>query len=409
MILFQPYSEIDLDESPIIALGCGHFFTIETLDGLVGMKEVYGQDQATGHHISLIENSHLAVEVPQCPSCRTPIRQYVTQRYNRLINKAVIDEMTKRFIVSGQQELQNLEGQLKALDNEMENSRHSVIPGVTLPTGNPNARDRILENVRYYFQSINKRYDKARQLEQGIKSFQKRTDTQHQPANKLRQATIHAITKHRALDSAFADLSLHSSVASAQHRGDQRIKHGGHLLHIKMQCLVLEDKFEIVDLVKVKFPVDVLPSDFLGSALVTQAGTFLNLCIQLIDGCNKDKLPRLAVESTLYYSRIARSLGSSGLVNDSDRKTMENHREMAKELLEQAAKLCEQPFKDSKILAEAVDHSLKLLGKEFYAEVTKEEIESIKAAMVSGRGGIATNSGHWYECVNRHPVSSSPR
>jgi hypothetical protein len=164
-----------------------------------------------------------------------------------------------------------------------------------------------------------------------------------------------------------------------------------------MQCLVLEDKFEIVDLVKVKFSVDILPSDFLGSALVTQAGTFLNMCIQLIDGCNKDKLPRLAVESTLYCSRIARALGSSGLVNDSDRKTMENHREMAKELLEQAAKLCEQPLKDSKILAGAVDHSLKLLGKEFYAEVTKRSNPlrrqwSAAAAASPRIPGIGTNA-----------------
>jgi hypothetical protein len=126
----------------------------------------------------------------------------------------------------------------------------------------------------------------------------------------------------------------------------------------------------------------------------------------VIDSCNKEKLPRLAVESTLYYSRIARALGSSGLVNDNDRKTMEGHREMAKDLLEKAAKLCEQPFKDSKALAEAVGHSLKLLGKEFYSEVTKEELESIKAAMVSGPGGIITHSGHWYKCRNGHPVSS---
>jgi hypothetical protein len=407
MIMFQAYSEINLDESPIIALGCGHFFTIETLDGHVSMKEVYEQDQATGRYTSLIENSHLAVEVPQCPNCRTPIRQYVTQRYNRLINKAVIDETTKRFIVSGQQELQNFEEQLRALDKDMEQSRQSMIPPITVPTGPPDARDRGIANVNYVLSELIKvRYNKARHLEQSIRSFQKRTDTQHQPANKLRQATLYAINKHRALDSVLADLSLDSSAATARYGGDQRIKHGGQLIYIKTQCLVLEDKFEVVDVVKAKFPIDVLPSNPLSSTLVAEAGKFLNDCLQVIDGCKREKLPRLAVESTLYYSRIARALGSSGLINDNDRKTMEEHREMAKQLLEKAAKLCEQPFQDSKALAEAVDHSLKLLGKEFYSEVTKEELESIKAAMVSGRGGIATHSGHWYKCRNGHPVSS---
>ncbi len=36
MILFKEYGEIDLDETPVIALDCGHFFTTETLDGTYG-------------------------------------------------------------------------------------------------------------------------------------------------------------------------------------------------------------------------------------------------------------------------------------------------------------------------------------------------------------------------------------
>ena len=33
MIEFKEYGEIDLDETSVIALACGHFFTAETLDG----------------------------------------------------------------------------------------------------------------------------------------------------------------------------------------------------------------------------------------------------------------------------------------------------------------------------------------------------------------------------------------
>ncbi|KAJ5186321.1 hypothetical protein N7449_011085 [Penicillium cf. viridicatum] len=40
-----------------------------------------------------------------------------------------------------------------------------------------------------------------------------------------------------------------------------------------------------------------------------------------------------------------------------------------------------------------------------YETVTLEELQSIKTAMVSGRGGIATHSGHWYNCVNGHPFA----
>jgi hypothetical protein len=36
------------DKSPIVVLGCGHFWTIETLDGHVGLKDVYKMDPPTG-------------------------------------------------------------------------------------------------------------------------------------------------------------------------------------------------------------------------------------------------------------------------------------------------------------------------------------------------------------------------
>jgi hypothetical protein len=78
---------------------------------------------------------------------------------------------------------------------------------------------------------------------------------------------------------------------------------------------------------------------------------------------------------------------------------------MAKELLDKAQELCRQPFQNAEILRSAIEESIGLLRKEWHEEVTAEEITVIKSAMVSGLGGIATHSGHWYNCENRHPVS----
>jgi hypothetical protein len=33
MIELKQYGDINLDETPVISLACGHFFTAETLDG----------------------------------------------------------------------------------------------------------------------------------------------------------------------------------------------------------------------------------------------------------------------------------------------------------------------------------------------------------------------------------------
>ena len=54
LILGSRYAEIDLNESPIVVLRCGHFFTTETLDGLVSLKDVYSVDAKTGAFTGLI-------------------------------------------------------------------------------------------------------------------------------------------------------------------------------------------------------------------------------------------------------------------------------------------------------------------------------------------------------------------
>jgi hypothetical protein len=85
-----------------VVLGCCHFFTAETLDGIFQMSKVYeldGNEEITELKDLSFE---MASGVPRCPDCNCPIRQFATQRYNRIINRAVIDEMSKRFLVSGQ-------------------------------------------------------------------------------------------------------------------------------------------------------------------------------------------------------------------------------------------------------------------------------------------------------------------
>ncbi|KAH6720036.1 hypothetical protein BKA61DRAFT_569718 [Leptodontidium sp. MPI-SDFR-AT-0119] len=95
LLEMKSHNEIDLDESPIVVLGCGYFLTAETLDGMIGMAEVYDID-----------------------NCNCAIRQHTTQRYNRVISRAVIDEVPKRFLVSGQECIWDLNSKIEDLDQE---------------------------------------------------------------------------------------------------------------------------------------------------------------------------------------------------------------------------------------------------------------------------------------------------
>ena len=122
----KSYGEIDPDEALIVVLGCGHFFTAETLDGLMGMREVYMVD-GYGEFIGLKDVfAELAQLIPRCPDCQCPVKQHATQRYNRTINKAVINKMSKRFLVSGQNELRVLKQQTKELKQTLK-SRAEII------------------------------------------------------------------------------------------------------------------------------------------------------------------------------------------------------------------------------------------------------------------------------------------
>lgn len=179
LLELKSYKEIDLEDTPIIALACGHFFTAESLDGLVGMSEVY-QQNIHGDFTTIKETTSLASSVPQCPYCQCPLRQYATPRYNRVINRAVIDEMSKRFLVSGQVELLELERKILHLEKEFENSAPGLIQVVEGGTWEEVKVSKLLEE----------RDKKWRQLEKTVMRFCERFKDKHQPATKLHNAIV---------------------------------------------------------------------------------------------------------------------------------------------------------------------------------------------------------------------------
>ncbi|KAJ4296678.1 hypothetical protein N0V90_006726 [Kalmusia sp. IMI 367209] len=396
MLEFKPYSEVDLDESPIVVLGCGHFFTAETLDGLVGLQDVYEVDSRTGSVSGLKDLiGQLSLKIPSCPHCRSPIRQYVTQRYNRLINRAVIDEMSKRFIVMGQTELQDLNSQLQQIEDNFEESSGTIIE-YDQNTSTSHGAARYGQEMT---QRLRKRYSGAPfKLLSSITNFQKQVNERHEPAHKLHVTTM-SFMRHQQESARTSSALLDTTPHAADH---QRITYGARMMEIKAIATILEDKFRVLSATKSKC-TNVIPSlSFYGGSPVSKTKPFLDCCTTFIADCETYNLPKLAVETTLYYARIARQYQASRLASNEDREKATEYRDTAKMLLEKAQDLCSRQFKGADALLEAVRESLTFLQDRWYEEVTAEEIAAIKKAMVSGPGGIATHSGHWYDCVNGH-------
>ncbi|KAF2832889.1 hypothetical protein CC86DRAFT_414596 [Ophiobolus disseminans] len=359
--LTKLYSDSNLNESPIVILGCGHVFTIEILDPAFNLQDVYEQDV------------QLARDVPHCPDCKLPIRLYHIQRYNRAMNKAVLDITVKEIVSSGQRELQGFGGKF-----------NSFVPDYDIPDGHSQAAKSALEPANNHMDKfLEMRYGNILQMEQWVEALQHKTAMQSQPLNKLYQAILGVVAKNSPVDNALANSGC-----------DQRIKSGGLLLRIKVQSLVLEDKFGIAWSVKDNYPVNTPSPKILGLSLVTQAQLFFSDCTNLIDSCNEHSLNKTAVEAILYYARIVR-LSSGGA------------HENAKDLLESAMKLCQQPFKGAATLAKAVSLSLRLCSSP-QDEVPKDDLDAIKSAMViaSAPGDFATQ---WYRCINGHPFAINER
>ena len=401
LLEMKSYGEINLEDSPIIVLGCGHFFTAETLDGLMGMADVYEQD-GSGAYTGLRDASHsLAQAVPRCPDCQCPVRQYCAQRYSRVVNRAVIDEMSKRFLLQGKLDLRKLELKVEEIDRTSQDFLDEIVQAIKpVPDRGPvettlilvAQQDTLSQNIKHRFAMYN-------QLQTAVEHFRKSVADKNQPAQKLHDATINA-ARIRPIDQIMSGLDLKDSVPTVAR--DRRITFGGCMAELHVECLILTQRSQIIQILKsgntsslIKIP---------GGPPEQSTESFFGACTEFIADCGVESLPRLAVQATLCHARVARLNESYCRARKVGVEQASNHLRTAKDFLQTAHELCAQPFQGAEQLSVAVQEATKLLGKEWYEELTAEELATIKSAMVGGSGGIATHSGHWYYCANGHPV-----
>ncbi|KAL1409923.1 hypothetical protein Q8F55_003922 [Vanrija albida] len=91
MIMQATLADVIKDEPDalLVTLECGHVFTLETLDGAVGLTDYYDTD---GMRWTGLKTPSGFQNRPTCPSCRGPI---TSPRYNRL--KGQVDRLTARL------------------------------------------------------------------------------------------------------------------------------------------------------------------------------------------------------------------------------------------------------------------------------------------------------------------------
>ncbi|KAJ6185870.1 hypothetical protein N7519_007171 [Penicillium mononematosum] len=378
--------------SPIVVLGCGHFFTSESVDGLVGLDEVYTRDRSGKFDGLRDVSASLASAIPSCPDCKQPIRQFVTKRYNRVINRAVMDETCKRFLTKGRIDLEALDSRLNTLADALV------------------SKDTTARPISLTKAQINTRYGAFVQLAKEAAVLSKTMDTGHQPAKRLKDAI--AFRQKPSDDEAITVSSQLERLTISTPRPDNQITLGALLISIKAREFVLHDKFRLLH----------SNAKIEESILIVQLNQltipFLEDCQDLIIQAKGGSLSRIVITATLAFAKISELFGwyhRTRPVHGKDETDMkrrkstglesrDNRRNTAREFLADALHLCEE-LGNCEELREKVQEMNRLYEETRYEEITPEELASIKIAMVGGRGGIATNSGHWYNCINGHPFA----
>ena len=385
---WKTYSEISFNETPIIVLGCGHFFTSESVDGLVGLDEVYTKDKDGDFDGLRDVSSSLASVMPSCPDCKQPIGQFVTKRYNRVINRAVMDETCKRFLIKGHTELKSLELRLRDIEDNL------------------NAKSAFLSTMDANLQ-LKEQNSVCQNLGTEASALSKAMEAQNQPMKRLMDAiVIYQKSSRSEIDSLSAQVK---AANIATQKFDDQITLGARLIYIKSKEVILSHVFRVT----AKLP----RQQFIKapSTLVQ----VLSDCRDLITRANEGNFSRIVIAATISFAKIAQleawyhrahpEVTTSGQYPKEmpGIEKLEGRFQTTRDLLALSLKLCDNLGNCSE-LQQQVQEMARLYEGPRYETVTLEELQSIKTAMISGREGIATHSGHWYNCVNGHPVSNLP-
>ncbi|KAK5661070.1 hypothetical protein OQA88_10960 [Cercophora sp. LCS_1] len=392
LLEFKSYKELDLDETPIVVIDCGHFFTAESVDGLVSMIQVYATDEE-GRYTGLLKPSDM-LSVPCCPDCKRPIRQFATRRFNRIVNMAVMDETAKKFRIQGENGLEGFRHRAAEAEKSLRGSQTVFLKAAQRMAGAETRSNTKMKEKGST--SVTGRYSECRALEDDIAKFCRRMGTEQQPSKKLHDAILKS-RERQPLDSLLGQLAINDDNDQTMIPApDKQIILHGHQLLLSVGMVILQDQVTITK----KSPTgSVTRAPF---NIPKRVDTLLKGYHGLIQQAIEEKLLRVTVRGIIGYARVMAAAHSSRSLCFAKGSKPEQYVNTARALLDAGVKLCNGSIDTDGSMQAELEDLQGLLRREWYEEVTEEEIRAIKSAMVSGPGGISTHSGHWYKCQNGH-------
>ncbi|TKA27365.1 hypothetical protein B0A50_04977 [Salinomyces thailandicus] len=378
----KTYHEVDLDQTPCIFLQCGHFFTVETLDGHMRMGDHYELDE-TGGPKALKGNMEPFSyrEMKVCFYCRGSLRAIA--RYGRIVRRALLDESTKKFIAWSNRAYVPLAERLK--------TEHDILidtsDRIELSRGNI-----VLDQTRghqattiHQLNASKGRYQKLARLRKDIRNFLQLVGKEEQPFQRVRDMVETA----RRGNTSNADIP--------EFRFDQTIlQTRGELLATAL--FIRCDLIAIADLIGAwgKQP----PSPSKPRLTVNFAGNRIDSQV-LVEKAEKSMIPLQQVEGHIFWAYFAAL--EVGVMYDPEGnqqhviRSLDELRRIAHTHVDMAQELCSQYAGQTANVAHEVSEVRRMLNE----STTDSEMRMVVAAMATEFSG----TGHWYRCENGHPFT----
>ncbi|KAI4718642.1 hypothetical protein E4T48_05160 [Aureobasidium sp. EXF-10727] len=382
LIMMSSYQDVDLDEEPCIFPACGHFYTIGTLDGHLGLAEHYVLDES--EHPIALKASHDSLDVDKtrivCPDCRRSLRDI--PRYGRIVRRALLIQSTLKFITWSNSEYVTLYQRFTETNMDLQNSPGEAKPAhVSLLIQGP--RDDQFRAIREALPQS--RYNKFWSLRFNVHRFRELVKVQEQPFKQVQELVRYArMSKQTDTDFVF-DESVILQTRS----------------HTLATSLLLRcDLATLSDVLAVRS----------SHRLPAEINTIVNLqanrteCEILYQRAHEGMHHLQQAEALIFWARFAAlelSWRSSREDSDDEDDFLDLLRDQAKVRLEEARNFCDEHSAARAVASEIEDVGKMLRGGTFYQPVNSEEMREVVAAMATEFSG----TGHWWQCENGHPFT----
>lgn len=382
-ILSETYAEINLDENPCVFPRCGHFLTIESMDGQMDMKKYYQMESDRPVAIRSSSEPFSVDDIKRCATCRGSLRD--VSRYGRLVRRAILDESTKRFLLYLNREYlplaQELPLQLAALrENEGALSRLLLQGQDTIKISG--SRDKQFRQML----DIIQRYQPNRW--KGVCGFRNRivkyyntVEEEEQPFTRV-QALVESARRHKRTSGIF---EFDGSIVQTK---------GVFLataLLIRLDIGLLGDFLSLYErgctgATRCKLQINLQATREECRALIKRAGDAMRVAHE--------------AEGWIFLAQL-HALERSYSISDTPTAS-ERQAEQARQAIASARQLCHRnPGQTSGLESEIGQAETMLRNGTFYSAVTSEERMGVITAMAREFRG----TGHWYYCQNGHPFT----